>query len=118
MNTNHKRTAAEAAYPPHPTPASKRQRSASGLARPVTPPRPATPARPPRMPRFSSHPTDRKLVQQLHMLSAPELVALVKDVEMRYRKLATFEAEEIRRAQALGFGRNSPLVVRKQTTAW
>lgn len=57
-------------------------------------------------------------MQQLHVLSGPELVALVKDVEVRYRKLAAFEADEIRRAQALGFGRNSPLVARRQTTAW
>lgn len=51
------------------------------------------------------------------MLSAPELVALVKDVESRFRKLAQFEADEIRRAQSLGFAeRNSPLV--RETAAW
>ncbi|CDF39183.1 unnamed protein product [Chondrus crispus] len=118
-----KRPASEAIRPSTPKSAAKRQRALSGLPRLVTPPRPATPARPPRIPRFSPDPitttADRRLVQEFHMLSTPQLVALVKDVEARFRKLAQFEANEIRRAQALGFAeKNSPLVVRRQHVAW
>lgn len=118
-----KRTATEAARPSTPKSAAKRQRTPSGQPRLVTPPRPATPARPPRMPRFSPDPiataAETKLVQQFHMLSAPQLFALVKDVEARFTKLAQFEANEIRRAQALGFSEgNSPLVVGRQPIAW
>lgn len=78
-----------------------------------------TPARPPRMPRFdrqraSVNKTDRKLVNRLNVLSPTELVAVVKDVESRFRQLAAFEAEEIRRAQRLGFGLSHSVPV----TAW
>lgn len=78
-----------------------------------------TPARPPRMPRFDRHrasagKADRKLVNKLNALSATELVAVVKDVELRFRQLAAFEAEEIRRAQRLGFAHSHSVPV----TAW
>lgn len=74
------------------------------------------------MPRFHdtspSASADSRLVQHLHQLSGAQLVALVKDVEARYRKLAQFESEEIRRAQALGFSpRNLPFAPVPQTTA-
>lgn len=76
-----------------------------------------TPRRPPRPPRFdrpsnvlgsaggpsSSGPSERVFVSQLYRLSAAELLNLVKDVEIRFHQLAAFEAEEIRRAQRLGF---------------
>lgn len=77
------------------------------LSSPPPPPGMTTPARPPRMPRFdrerAAGPTDRKIVHRINALSATELMDLVKDVELRYRQLAAFEAEEIRRAQLLGF---------------
>lgn len=76
-----------------------------------------TPRRPPRPPRFerpssvlassvgaaSNGPSERMFVSQLYRLSAAELLTLVKDVEIRFHQLAAFEAEEIRRAQRLGF---------------
>lgn len=79
---------------------------ADGLER--TPPRgPQTPGRPPRMPRFdrerATGASDRRMVQRLDLLTAGELIALVKDVELRFRQLAAFETEEIRRAQRVGF---------------
>lgn len=118
-----KRTAADATHPTSPPSSAKRQRSQNGLPRPANSPLPATPARPPRMPRFDhDHATataDKKLVNRLNRLTAQELLTLVKDVELRFRQLAAFESEEIRRAQKLGFTRaNSPLKVMMQTTAW
>lgn len=63
----------------------------------------STPRRPPRMPRFERTKAGNDVVQRLNSLSAHDLIALVKDVEVRYRQLSAFEAEEIRRAQRLGF---------------
>ena len=116
-----KRTAIEAGRPSTPRRATKRSRAPNGMTRNVLT---TSPARPPRMPRFdheSTALTERRLLSQINHLSPPELVQLVKDVENRFRQLAAFEAEEIRRAQALGFAsRNSPLAVvpHNHTTAW
>lgn len=63
----------------------------------------STPRRPPRMPRFERTKAGNDVVQRLNSLSPHDLIALVKDVEVRYRQLSAFEAEEIRRAQRLGF---------------
>lgn len=72
------------------------------------------------MPRFdrdrATAASDRKLVHRLNGLSAPELMAVVKDVEMRFRQLAAFESDEIRRAQRLGFAMQHPVPVMQ--TAW
>lgn len=84
---------------------AKRQRGAGGGALSVD--TPSTGAgtgaagRPPRMPACAR---DWRLVRHLNQLAGRELLALVRDVETRYRKLAAFEAQEIRRAQALGLG--------------
>lgn len=72
----------------------------------VSPNGPATPARPPRMPQFRQNAHDWRLVRHLNQLGPRELLVLVRTVERRYRKLAKFEAAEIRRAQALGLSRH------------
>lgn len=58
-----------------------------------------SPARPPRMPQQTTN--DWRLVRHLNRLNPRELLVLVRSVERRYHKLVDFEAQEIRRAQAL-----------------
>lgn len=90
---------------------AKRLRAALGAPVSVSPSGPATPARPPRMPQFRHSAQDWRLVRHLNQLCPRELLVLVRTVERRYRKLAEFEAAEIRRAQALGLARaQGPLV--------
>lgn len=103
--------------PFNPLSASRLPMGAPSLERPPMSGSPTpTPARPPRMPRFDNHrasivAADRDLVNRLNKLTPTELVAVVKDVEMRFRQLAAFEAEEIRRAQRLGLAPSTTVSV-------
>ncbi|PXF48599.1 hypothetical protein BWQ96_01451 [Gracilariopsis chorda] len=100
----------------------------SGQSKPISPPPPATPARPPRIPRCCTSSaldsTHRSAVNRLDGLNAQQIIALLNKVEMRFRRLAVFEAEEIRRAQMLGYATSatpsthSPYKLALHTAAW
>jgi len=53
------------------------------------------------MPLAQQTANDWRLVRHLNRLNPRELLVLVRSVERRYHKLVDFEAQEIRRAQAL-----------------
>ncbi|KAI0564893.1 hypothetical protein FGB62_22g544 [Gracilaria domingensis] len=106
---------------------AKRQRTnVTGQSKPISTPPPATPARPPRMPRYMGDAMLKPALKRLDGMNAQQLIALLNKVEMRFRRLAAFEADEIRRAQKLGFAvthqrrvyDHSPLNVALQTAAW
>ncbi|CAN8067813.1 unnamed protein product [Agarophyton chilense] len=106
---------------------AKRQRTTvSGQSKAVSTPPPATPARPPRMPRYMGDTLLKPTIKRLDGMNSQQLIALLNKVEMRFRRLAMFEAEEIRRAQKLGFTvahqrrvhEQSPFHVALHTAAW